>query len=68
MLKNIMAVKDKIMNWINSWKQGNKREKYQIELRFGTFTLLEIKFCICSIPCDCARFRFMLFNFGFELE
>ena len=56
------------MNWINSWKQGNKREKYQIELRFGTFTLLEIKFCVCCVPCDCARFRFMLFNFGFELE
>tara|TARA_R100000808_G_C2149969_1_gene158538 strand:- start:3034 stop:3198 length:165 start_codon:yes stop_codon:yes gene_type:complete len=54
------------MNFINSWKQGNKKEKYKIELRFGTFTLLEIKFCACSIK-NCARFRFMMFNLGFEI-
>ena len=29
------------MNWINSWKQGNKKEKYNIELRLGKFTILE---------------------------
>ena len=55
------------MNWINSWRQGNKKEKYKIELRFGTFTLLELKFCVCSTPCDCPRFRFIFLNFGFEL-
>ena len=63
-----MEVKDNNMiNWINSWRQGNKREKYKIELRFGTFTLFEIKFCVCCTPCDCPRFRFMIFNFGFEI-
>tara|TARA_R100000008_G_scaffold28669_1_gene15831 strand:+ start:598 stop:789 length:192 start_codon:yes stop_codon:yes gene_type:complete len=63
-----MAVKDDVMiNWINSWKSGNKREKYNIELRLGRFTLLEIKFCVCTIPCDCARFRMIVLNFGFEL-
>ena len=67
MRQNIMVVKDKIMNWINSWRQGNKREKYKIELRFGTFTLLELKFCVCSVPCDCPRCRFIFLNFGFEL-
>ena len=67
MLLNIMAVKDRIMNWINSWKSRNKKEKYNIEIRLGTFTLLEIKFCACCNSCDCARFRFILFNIGFEL-
>ena len=55
------------MNWINSWKAGNKREKYKVEIRLGTFTLLEIKFCVCNISCDCARFRFILLNLGFEI-
>ena len=67
MLLNIMAVKDKIMNWINSWKSRNKKEKYNVEIRLGTFTLLEIKFCACCSPCDCSRFRFILFNIGFKL-
>ena len=56
-----MAVKDKRMNWINSWKQGNKKDnKYNIEFRFGRLTLLEIKW-------EAKKFRFMIFNFGFEV-
>ena len=60
-----MAVKDKIMNWINSWQEGNKKEKYNIEIRLGTITLLELKWC----PCDegCTKFRAMVFNLGFEI-
>lgn len=59
------------MNWINSWKAGNKKEKYEINIRIGTLTLLEIMFCPCSM-CEnekayCAKFRFMLFNLGFEI-
>ena len=62
-----MAEKDKIMiNWINSWKEGNKKEKYNIEIRLGTFTVLEIKYCACTIK-KCAKFRMMLFNLGFEI-
>jgi hypothetical protein len=65
-----MAVKDKIMvNWINGFKAGNKKEKYQLEFRLGTFTVLEIKVCFCA-SCDmksCSRFRFMLLNLGFEI-
>ena len=61
-----MAVKDKIMNWINSWQEGNKKEKYNIEIRLGTFTILEIKYCACSVQ-KCAKFRMMLFNLGFEV-
>jgi ABC-type uncharacterized transport system YnjBCD substrate-binding protein len=61
-----MAEKDKIMNWINSWKEGNKKEKYNIEVRLGKLTLLEMKYCACS-EMKCAKFRMMLFNFGFEM-
>ena len=54
------------MNWINSWRQGNKKEKYNIEVRLGRFTILEMKFCACAEK-GCSRFRMILFNFGFEL-
>ena len=61
-----MAEKDKIMNWINSWQEGNKKEKYNIEVRLGTLTILEMKYCACSVQ-KCAKFRMMLFNLGFEV-
>tara|TARA_A100000172_G_scaffold79537_1_gene66830 strand:+ start:238 stop:417 length:180 start_codon:yes stop_codon:yes gene_type:complete len=59
------------MNWINSWNAGNKKEKYKIDVRIGTLTLLEIMFCPCwkceNVKTSCAKFRFMIFNFGFEI-
>ena len=58
------------VNWINSWNAGNKKEKYEINLRVGTVTVLEISFCPCP-SCEtkghCNKFRFMILNFGFEL-
>jgi hypothetical protein len=58
------------MNWINSWNAGNKKEKYKIDIRIGTLTLLEIMFCPCGIcenkKTSCSKFRFMIFNLGFE--
>ena len=59
------------MNWINSWNARNKKEKYMIDIRIGTLTVLEIMFCPC-VMCEnkktsCSKFRFMLFNLGFEL-
>ena len=59
-------LRDNIMvNWINGFKAGNKREKYELNFRLGTFTVLEIKWC----PCDegCIKFRFMILNLGFEI-
>ena len=53
------------MNWINSWKKGNKKEKYNIEIRLGRFTVLEIKLCMCS-KSECSKFRIILLNLGFE--
>jgi hypothetical protein len=49
-----------MINWINSWKQGNKKEKYYLEFRLGTFTILELKW-------EKSKFRMIVFNFGFEL-
>ena len=63
-----MAVKDKNMNWINSWAKGNKKEKYEISIRLGRLTILEVKACLfCEEGCSAKRFRVLVFNFGFEL-
>ena len=57
-----MAVKDKIMNWINSWRQGNKKDNiYDVSIRFGRFTILEL-YCNPGIEHRC-----IILNFGFEL-
>ena len=56
-------LKGKVMkkvNWINGFDAGNKKEKYYIEFRLGTFTVLEIKL-------EKSKFRFMLLNLGFEI-
>ena len=53
--ENVMKV-----NWINGFDAGNKKEKYYLEFRVGTFTILEIKW-------EKSRFRFMLLNLGFEI-
>ena len=49
-----------MINWINGFNAGNKKEKYSLTFRLGTFTVLEIKV-------DSNDFRFMALNFGFEL-
>ena len=56
-------LKDKVMkkiNWINGFDAGNKKEKYYLEFRLGTITILELKW-------EKSRFRFMLLNLGFEI-
>ena len=59
-----------MINWINSWKAGNKKERYELTLRLGTWTIFELMYCPC-VKCDkkntCPKFRFMILNFGFEL-
>jgi len=49
-----------MINWINGFAAGNKKEKYQLELRVGTFTMLELKW-------ESNKFRFMILNLGFEI-
>tara|TARA_B100000963_G_scaffold357541_1_gene380020 strand:- start:453 stop:623 length:171 start_codon:yes stop_codon:yes gene_type:complete len=48
------------IDWINGFAAGNKKEKYYLEFRLGTFTVLELKW-------ESKRFRFMICNLGFEL-
>ena len=48
-----------MIDWINGFAAGNKKEKYSLTLRLGTFTVIEIKV-------DWKEFRFMLFNLGFK--
>ena len=59
------------MNWINSWNAGNKKEKYEINFRIGTLTILEIIYSPCEIcenkKTSCAKFRMLILNLGFEL-
>ena len=59
-----------MINWINSWNAGNKKEVYKIDFRLGKVTVFELSFCPCW-KCEnkgkCARFRFMILNFGFEI-
>jgi len=55
-----------MINWVNSWKSGNKKNKYSLTFRLGTLTVFEFKFCPCNNK-SCSKFRFMIFNLGFEL-
>ena len=36
------------INWINGFAAGNKKEKYELTFRLGTFTVLEIKLCLST--------------------
>ena len=57
-----------MINWINGYAAGNKKQKYELNFRLGTFTVLEIKACLfCTDECTAKKFRFMLFNLGIEL-
>tara|TARA_R110002020_G_scaffold312905_1_gene528294 strand:- start:299 stop:454 length:156 start_codon:yes stop_codon:yes gene_type:complete len=50
-----------MVNWINGFDAGNKKEKYSLTFRLGTFTVLEIKV-------DKSQLRFMVVNFGVEID
>ena len=58
-----------MVNWINSWKSSNKKNKIDFTFRFGWLTIWEIKWCASCKPEDCCKnkFRLMLLNFGFEI-
>ena len=57
-----------MINWINSWKAGNKKEKYEVSFRLGTIKIFQVKACIfCPSECEKKKFRFMILNFGFEV-
>ena len=49
------------MNWINSWKEGNKKNIINFTLRFGVLTLFEL------VLNPGKKFRFILLNWGIGL-
>jgi len=59
-----------MINWINSWRSGNKKEIYEVGFRLGMLTVFQLRICLCSC-CEqgkqCSRFRFMILNLGFEI-
>ena len=60
-----------MINWINSWTSGNKKDRYELTFRISTLTVFELMFCPCwgckNKKKSCARFRLMILNFGFEI-
>jgi len=48
-----------IMNWINSWKAYNKKRVFEVNIRLGKLTVLEI----ITSP----KLKIMILNFGIEL-
>ena len=57
------------MNWINSWRSGNKKNKFAFQVRLGFLTIFELYFCAesCEDSCECMKFRLIILNFGFEI-
>ena len=49
------------MNWINSWREGNKKNIIDFTVRIGVFTLFELEWN------PRVKFRLILLNFGVEL-
>lgn len=61
-----------MVNWINSWRRGNKKNKINVSLRLGKLTVLEIRFSILTVITDTGKksrlkVRFIVLNFGFQL-
>ncbi len=46
------------MNFINSWKEGNKKNIIDFTVRFGILTLFEL------VWNPGKKFRLLIFNFG----
>ena len=56
------------MNWINSWNKGNKKLKYEVNIRIGKITILDIRACLfCDVGCTSKRFKLIIFNLGVEI-
>ena len=50
------------IDYINSWRSGNKGNIIEFTFRLGFFTILEV-----YINLDINEHRFMIMNFGFEI-
>jgi len=59
-------MKIKEMDFINSWKSSNKKNKLNICIRLGKITLFEIFYNSKCNSENCLKFRIMLFNIGVQ--
>jgi len=50
-----------MINWINGFDAGNKKEKYSLTFRLGTFTVFEFKISTVGL-------RLMICNLGLEVS
>ena len=55
-----------MINWINGYNSGNKKEKYNLTFRLGTFTVFELKISPYRTM-NGAALRLMILNLGFEI-
>ena len=53
-------------DYVDIMEKPKQQEKYNIYIRLGKLTILEMKYCACSVK-KCAKFRIMLLNLGFEI-
>ena len=49
------------MNFINSWREGNKKNIIELTIRLGVFTVLQLEWN------PGVRFRFIVLNLGIEV-
>ena len=61
MVNKKMRRLNNMFNFINSWK-SRKAEKWNIEVRLGRITLLQLNY-----DAKKSKFRFMLLNLGLEI-
>ena len=62
----ILMDTSKSMDAVDVKPSRMEKAKYELALRLGRITLLELNFCACAEK-KCSRFRFMIMNFGFEI-
>ena len=55
------------MNWINSWKAYNKKNIFEVNVRLGKLTVLELMYCPCDKE-ECVRFKIMILNFALNCQ
>jgi hypothetical protein len=55
-----------MINWINGFNAGNKKEKYSLTFRLGTFTVFELKLSPYRTT-NGTVLRLMILNLGFEV-
>jgi len=54
------------IDWINSWKPGNKKKKFKVSIRLGLIDVVYIGVWV-DVKSKKLKVRFMLLNYGFEI-